>query len=256
MIKNYNTTKITGSPPWTKVDVCVMDFDSCIYPGISKVAIALDLTVRILFAPFSWQDWRYLPRLAYAGVYLLFLRLVQKISGHPLDGELVQSYQKLLGVLPEGYFRASARRILRHLNPQVLETFRLIGTRIPVGIISLALEPMLAEFDAMLRQDGLPGLAFSFGNPPKPQSGGSSKQVLTGEHKRRLLMEVLENHKWERPLVIGNDREDLGMIDLAHEKGGIAIGIAPSREIASHFDYPLSSRRWDEVKQILAKLLA
>ncbi len=223
------------------------------YPGISKVAIARDVGIALAATPKRGSDRRHIPKIGVAAGLLVTVRLWQRLTGHVSDGDLVQLYARLLGTIPKAYFRDAAAAIPSRLLPGVEETFGWLADRWPVGVISLALVDVLEAVDDHLAERTGQRFAFVFcGNRIEQLNAKSStRPVLSAEDKRFHMAEQLARLGCHRPLVIGHDREDLGLVELAREMGGVSLGLNPHPDIAGHFDLLVPSGDWREVPTLL-----
>ncbi len=238
----------------SRLDACVLDFDNCLYPGISKVSVAIQVGLSILFSPHRMADRRYLPRLALAAVTLLASRTSQHLGGRTTDADLVRQYMQLLRPIPLPYFQAAAARIPGRLRPGAWDSLTWLAARWPVGIISLALTEVLDAVDAELEARTGYRLALKRGNDLEQwRSGQSISPVLTAQDKRAHMAQALAQIKSRRPLVIGHDDEDMGMVELAREMGGVSIGFAPPAYLAPQFDFVLARPDWNSMKVLVAQ---
>lgn len=242
-----------GLPDLESIDLCAIDFDSCLVPGISKVTVARYIGLMILTTP---GDWLHLPRLSKAALLLLVTRLRQQVVGGISDGDLVQLYARLLEPLPYHMFQHAARRIPSRLRPSVVDTFKWLADRWPVGVVSLALDVVLAAVDDYLAVQTGHRFAFLYGNNlAKLTAGNETQAVLTATDKRNCLAMALNTLGCQRPLVIGHDKEDLGMVELAREMGGISIGINPAPRLSKAFDIVLRDQDWYVLPDVLMDML-
>ena len=187
-------------PSLDEIDVGVLDFDGCMYPGISKVFLAVDVSRHVTLRPKRMAHLLFVPRLALTALVLLACRLGQKFTRGITDADLVRLYVTLLSSVPTEYFKESARRIPRRLYPGVSEAYAWLSSRWPVGLISLALMEALEAADQYLQnQTGHP-LVFKCGNRMDPSWLASDRAVLTGEDKRRYMLQVISQMGSHCPL--------------------------------------------------------
>jgi hypothetical protein len=222
------------------------------YPGISKVAVAQDVGIALAATPKRGSDRRHIPKIGVAAGLLVTLRFWQKLTGHVSDGDLVRFYARILGTVPRDYFRDAAAAIPPRLLPGVEEAFAWLTDRWPVGVISLALVDVLEAVDDHLAARTGQRFAFVCGNRIEELNAKSStRPVLSAQDKRFHMAEQLARLGCHRPLVIGHDREDLGLVELAREMGGVSLGLNPRPDIAGHFDLLVLSGDWREVPTLL-----
>lgn len=234
------------------IQVCALDFDGCMVHGISKVWVAQSVTRAIAFRPISSQDRRYLPRLSLTGAILVACRLWQRATGRLTDADLVRLYVHLLDPIPRNYFVRAASEVPARLLPGVEAAFAWLAARWPVGVISLALTDVLTAVDRHLAARTSHCFAFMLGNQLSiNRTSPPQLRVLTAADKRACLAEVLAGRGWTRPLVIGHDREDLGLVALARELGGLSLGLGPSAALAGEFDLILPSGDWHSIPHVL-----
>jgi hypothetical protein len=241
-------------PYLDSIDVCVTDFDGCMYPGISKVKVARDVGIAIAAKPIRSCDRRHIPRIGIAAVILVICRLWQKLTSRVSDADLVRLYARLLSPIPSEYFRRAAAGIPPKLLPGVEEAFGWLAERWPVGVVSLALVDVLEAVDRHLEVHTGHRFDFLCGNHITAlQAETDSRPVLTAEDKRVHMADQIARLGCSCPLVIGHDREDLGLVELAREMGGVSIGLKPHPCIAHHFDLVVSSGDWMEIPFLLQK---
>ncbi|MBI5963625.1 MAG: hypothetical protein HY863_09145 [Chloroflexi bacterium] len=233
-------------------DLIILDFDGCLYPGISKVRIAIDLTLTLAIKPNHPTDRSFLPHLGLTALELMFMRLYQKIDSRITNGTLVKQYQKRLGYLPSSYVETASRNLILKLYPGALETLVFLCRRGSCGVISLALDSVLFALDTTLRSRYACSLAFYYGNPLSQfEWEWSNGPVVSGWEKREFMLREIEKRKSKIPLVIGNDVEDIPMAILAKEMGGLSIGFNPTRSAKSYFDINLYDNNWYQLGSIL-----
>ncbi len=92
------------------LDACVLDFDDCLYPGISKVSVAIRVSLSILLSPYQSADRQHLPRLALAAAILLVSRTSQHLGWRTTNADLVRSMWAPAAILLP-YFQAAAGRL-------------------------------------------------------------------------------------------------------------------------------------------------
>jgi phosphoserine phosphatase len=245
-------------PTYDDIDACVLDFDGCLVRGISKVYVAWLMGTAVLLRPHRPEDRRYLVRLGLAGLALYACRLGQKATGQLSDADLVRLYARLLAPLPPEYFRQAARRIPARFFPGVETAFQWLAERWPVGVVSLALADVLEAADSYLATRTGCRFAFIAGNHLEHLRLGtqSASAILTAEDKRSAMAIELTRLGCQRPLVIGHDREDLGLVHLAREMGGLSLGVNPAPQIADQFDLTLCTGDWSAVVAFLQQTLA
>lgn len=236
------------------IDVCILDFDNCLYPGISKVHAFVSVVWLVMLAPKQINDWALLPHLGFSGVYLLALRLRQQVIHDITDGQLVQMYQEAFSSIPRHYFKRAAGTISKRVFPGALETIAFVSRVCPVGIISLAIIDVLEAVNQRLMKEYSFSLAFIHGN--ELTAGDNPKQVLTAEDKRRLMQTEVGRLGCKSPLVVGHDEEDLGMVALAREMGGISVGLNPNPHISHYFDYFMEPNDWCDVPPFFSALFS
>lgn len=243
---NRQTSLKTG-----QIDVCVVDFDGCMIPGISKVIVARDVALMIALRPLQQKDRIYLPRMAAAAAFLFAARAWQKSSGRLTDGDLVRLYVRFMDPIPDRYFLHAAEKIPRRFLPGVERAFQWLADRWPVGVISLALLPVLEAADLYLSQAAEASFAFKCGNE---LSFSQTQQILSADDKRTRMEKELNMLNCSCPLVIGHDQDDLEMAALAREMGGFSVGLAPPAAIADQFDIVIPSRNWHLIPAALERL--
>jgi len=233
-------------------DIIILDFDGCLYPGISKVRVAIDITLNLAIRPYQPADRRLLPHMGLSAMILILTRLQQRIGNRITDGDLVKRYQRHLGSLTLSYFEAASQRIVGSLYPGAIETLAFLCRVGNCGVISLALNPVLAALNTRLRSEHDCSLAFYHGNSISSfRAKMSDRPVLNGQDKRDFMIAEIENRGCKTPLIIGNDLEDVPMAVLAKEMGGMSIGFNPRKSARAHFDIAVYGRNWYRLSSIV-----
>ena len=232
------------------LDLCILDFDHCLYPGISKVAVALKITRQIAFSPKDPGDRKFLPGLLAAGSALLILRIWQKGTGKITDGDLVRHYLAWLGSIPPEYFHVVAQEVAGDLSVDVLRTVAEISNRMPVGIISLALEPVIEAVEVRLFETYGCSFAFKHCNQIWGDiEAQAAKRVLDGKDKLKYMEVEVQRLGSRRPFVVGNDLTDSLMAQRARDMGGYALGINPAEKAREWFSESIDCLAWDKVSK-------
>jgi phosphoserine phosphatase len=241
-------------PPPSSVDTCFLDFDGCMYPGISKIEVARCALLDLAVHPRSFSDRMLLVRLFLASGRLIGARLVQKLAGRYTDGELVRMYLRWLEPIPASTIATAVQHIPARLVPGTIETFEWLARRMSVNVVSLALHEVLEAVDRHLRETT--GLAFSGLRGNRLHAAFLDQgfgPVLTAEDKVQHMRALLSASGSTRPLVIGHDLEDIGMAELARELSGFSIGVNPEKRAAGSFDACLFTSDWTGFPELLSR---
>ena len=239
-----------------KCGVAIFDLDDCVYPGTTTLTMVWRNTSRILLLMIKMGPVLAL-RVVVGGLLLGILKL----------GELfeITSSRHLVRIL----YWAAKGMPLSHLVQHVAnlpvrthlgvgEVTELLRKHMPCGLVSLALQPVLERFREKY------GFTFVRGNPLLIEKRGEQeylggqpeKCILGGEDKRGVVQEAVAKYGATSLLVFGHHKEDLGMMQLAREKGGLAVGIRPEFEMEPYCDIISRRRDWREISVLLRDLLS
>jgi hypothetical protein len=244
-------------------DIIAVDLDECVYPGFAQSDLGYLMFFAIATKPIVTSDRRYLPQMISGGAYIRKVAMLRQLGRGPSNQELMQRYEQSMRAIPEAYFLSEARNIPARSYPDALETLALLGQRAPLGLISLGIDVIAAQYARQLNGDGDPRVRFTDSNRIVFGAGRDGRAaferyqppLLVGpEDKLRILTKRMDELHASYPLVIGNGKDEAAMAALAHERGGISIGINPSKTEAAYFDACVMERNWGPLRELVQQL--
>ena len=119
----------------SKIDICFIDLDECIYPFITKASLNFSV-YRTLFTERrdlltgreKWQISIWFPLIA-------FKKILRDINIKVSEAKLILGFENLLKGVPREIIESSAAKIPPRAHPGFFETATLFSEFFPVGII-------------------------------------------------------------------------------------------------------------------------
>ena len=235
------------------LDLTAVDIDECLFPGFSQSVLGYLIFFRLMTRPRRLTDLRLVPQLLSGGVYIRKKDLLRRMGHTPTNQELMLRYEQSMRMIPECYFRRGAEAIPGRSFNGALETLRLLGQRTTLGLISFGIDVISEEYQRQINRGGNDCVRFLVSNrilfrrrPCGVYVFEGYRQPLLTEpgDKLRALQQRLADLKLERPLVIGNGRDEAEMAALARERGGLSIGFRPRPADQRAFDLLVDARDW------------
>lgn len=216
--------------------------DDCIYPGTTNLALLRNLFL-ILFRRGEYKTlfkiMGYLP-------ILLGMKCLQLLGLGVDNCRLILFFSRMISNISFCYLQTAVFPISSNSFPGVKETLTIFSRRSKIGLISLGLEIVLEEYKRQFKDGEIPLIDFCDG-----VQVNRLKVIDKGEKARERIQEF----KAKMPLVIGHNRDDLGMIKMVKEKNGLVLGFNPSREVAKQCDIIVSAKDWQPLAEYLQPLL-
>ncbi|MEW6357199.1 MAG: hypothetical protein AB1696_12795 [Planctomycetota bacterium] len=248
---------------YAECDIAAVDLDECMMPGFAQVVLGRRIALRTALRPRRFRDLLKIPSLMQGGLHVVGMRALEFVGCRISRPDLMYVFERTLRGLPREYFADAARGIPRFAYPMMQEVLTGLAGRMPVGIISFCLEIIVQEFVLHLNTGHREVVSFYRSNRLKFKED-EGHQVLDGYDrscfmttpgdKRIALEEEMAKRGAARPLIIGHSDEDVGMAELARERGGIAIGFTPLPSCVEAFDIVISGRDWSPILTLCCTL--
>ncbi len=238
------------------IDLVVADLDECIYPGITKIALLKNLCF-LLARKGKIRDIVRLLRIISFFPLLLALRLSQ-LCGIGIDNRLlIVVFIRMLNGVPISFLEKAAEGIPAGSAKGCAETLAMLEKKSPTGIISQSLDVVLEAYARAFTRKGKPVISFYDGNGLlleekkgiKVVSGPRmNNAVLTPGDKEARARQRMKEFQSLRPLAIGHGAEDVSMMRLASEAGGLAVGVNPCPEAKKVCDIAFRNKDWEQIR--------
>lgn len=223
-----------------RVDLVLIDLDDCLYSGTTNITLFKNLCL-LLARKRMVKD---LARLLRSLPVLFLMKDRQLLKAGVTNPELTLYFSRMVSRVPFSCLQTAAKPIPSGSFPGVEETLKALSKKARIGLISLGLDVVLEEYMVQF-----PLIDF-FDCVPVAQ--GFPKKTIDKAEKAR---ERIEEFKAEMPLVIGHNSDDLGMIKMAREYGGLALGFNPSGEVIEECDIVVKAGDWQPLAKYLQSIL-
>lgn len=230
-----------------KMDLVLIDLDDCIYPGTTNVVLFRNLCL-LLICSRRTKDLFYLFRFLRFLPILLSMKCLQLLGLGVGNTELTLFFSQMIEEVPFSYLQTVAMPIPSNSFPGVGETLNVLSRKAKVGIVSLGLDIVLEEYKIQFKDGERPLIDFYDGNPVIQKI---SKETID---KSKKVRERIEEFKAEMPLVIGHNLDDLGMMKVSKEYGGLVLGFNPSQEIIKECDIVVKAKDWQPLAKYLQSI--
>ncbi len=241
-------------------DLCCVDLDQCVFPTFTQIVLGTLAIGRSAATPRLWPK---LPQLMAGGAYIAGARL-QKLRGYrPTNDELMQRFSSVMHGMPLDVVESLARVLPRISFPGWRDAMALISARMPTGLLSFAIQPIIDAYRRTHCWRGRPIFDLASGTPVEVASGAHGPVLLgcydensdlSDEAKLRTLEQWMTDCGARVPLVIGHGPDEALMAGFARERGGLAIGFRPKPEWADRFDVIVDALTWRPVTRLLRLL--
>jgi len=247
---------------FNKIDLVIIDFDECVFPGFSQTALGKLIFWEILLNPQKLADLRFLPSLLSGGLFIFLAKLRHHLNGRTDNLEMMMRYEKTKKGIPLHYFRKKAVRIPPKSYFHSKRTMEELSKHAKTGIISFGVDIVMKEYMRQLN-GGKCCISFYDCNTLRFEKKGA-REVFVGYqrdelksdkiHKGVLLQKRVEQYNAKTPLVIGHDEDDTEMVRIAQEMGGIGIGFNPLPKVEHTFDIKVFGKDWEYLYQLFRRL--
>ncbi len=261
---------IRSSHSWDEIsrrfhqtDIVVVDLDQCLFPGFSQTVLARRVLRKIFLSPLEASDHRFLPQLLRGGLFIVHALLRESFGYTTSNLEMISRFESAMKRIPLEYFLFFAKTLPSLSYRGSLETIRELSRAAPVGIISLSIDLILREFQENLNEKGDVCLAFFDSNELyfEKVNGrtiflGYKRSALRTDknHKGECLIQRMAQYGAKRPFVIGHNCDDLEMVRIARESGGLSMGFNPPVELAGSFDVQVTAKDWKPIRELVRRL--
>jgi hypothetical protein len=241
-------------------DICCVDLDQCVFPTFTQTVLGTLAVGRALVSPTLWPK---LPRLLGGGYYLAATRLRQITGRPPTNNELMARFSAVMGGMPMDLIERLAKLLPRISFPGWRDSLALISARMPIGLLSFAIQPIIEAYRRTFGWRGKPIFDLASGTPVEVAGSATGPVLLgcyddstdlTGPAKLRTLMRWMEENEARVPLVIGHGPDEAPMADFARQRGGLSIGFRADSGWAEHFDLVVDALTWRPVTRLLRLL--
>ena len=248
---------------FNRVDLIVIDFDECLFPGFSQTTLGKLVFREILFNFLKIDDLRFLPSLLSGGLFICLAKLRHLFNGETDNLEMMIGYEKSMMGIPLQYFKKTAVRIPSRTYFHSRRTVEELSRQAKVGIISFGIDLIMEEYVRQLN-GGDKGcmsfydcnvLLFERKNDREVFVGYQKEELKTNKlYKGDLLKNRIKQFSAKTPLVIGHNEDDTEMVKIAQKMDGIGIGFNPLHELEQAFDVKVFGKDWEHLLQLVKKL--
>jgi len=166
--------------------------------------------------------------------------------------------------MPMDLIESLARLLPRISFPGWRDSLTLIASRMPTGLLSFAIQPIVEAYRRTFGWRGQPIFDLASGTPVETK-GKTKGPVLIGCHgeatdltsgaKLRTLERWMAECGATTPLVIGHGPDEAPMADFARRLGGLSIGFRPDPGYEEHFDLGVDAITWRPMTRLLRLLM-
>lgn len=244
-----------------RVDVAVMDVDECLVPGYTQIELGTRLFRRMLGdLPRRPARIGQVIRLAGLGLFLYAIKISPLQHEH--RNALLQKYfsRALAGVSREE-IESLIPSVWRSIYPSASGCLRSLARRLPLGVISLGWDVIVAELPAAIA-DGDRSFRFLFtkANITVWQAGrfqGLQPPILAGAaDKEGLFTDFCRSQGLGTPLVLGHNSDERLLCRLADERRGLSVGLGAKGTDQSYFHILLQGGGWQTLEHFFLQFWA
>jgi hypothetical protein len=241
-------------------DICCVDLDQCVFPTFTQIALGTLAVGRVTVTPSLWPK---IGQLLAGGSYIVRSRLGQLRGVHPTNEEQMERFSRVMSGMPVDLIESLARLLPRISFPGWRDALAVISARMPTGMLSFAIQPIIDAYRRTHSWRGRPIFDLASGTPIDIGDDGNgpvllacygAESNLTGQAKLDTLRRWMHQCSAAVPLVIGHGPDETPMADFARECGGLSIGFRPTSTWAGHFDVIVEALTWRPVTQLLRLL--
>ncbi|MBU1862507.1 MAG: haloacid dehalogenase-like hydrolase [Candidatus Omnitrophica bacterium] len=227
-----------------RIDLVCTDLDECLFPFFTQVLVAGE----ILFESFFKRNqWKYLPRLIAGFFFLLCIIVVTLGDVKRLSNKvLMKAYERTMSGIPLDLIKKHSQYVHTFFYAESLSFLKLFADKnIPIVILSLSIQPVLD-----ILKDNIGFIHEGIGNSIEIDHGTDTfshyaEPMMTGGNdKHKRFMKIISKYNTQCPLIIGHSSDELSLVSLARERGGLSIGINPKKRNREKFDIVLQGVNW------------
>jgi hypothetical protein len=248
---------------FSQVDLIVIDFDECLFPGFSQTTLGKLIFWKILLSPLKFSDRRFLPSLLSGGIFICLARIRQSIGNNYDNRAMMEKYEDTMRGIPLHYFREAVVKIPVQEYLYSSKTIKELSRQARVGIISFGVDVVMQEYTRQLNKGRGECVSFYECNILRFEKEGD-REVFMGyqrdevktdkAHKGDLLKKWIQQCDARTPMVIGHNEDDTEMVAIAQGMNGIGIGFNPSPEVEDIFDLKVYGKDWESIYQLVREL--
>ncbi len=241
-------------------DICCVDLDQCVFPTFTQIALGTLAVGRAAVTPSLWPRLR---QLIAGGSYIAHARL-RKFRGERLTNEeLMHRFSSVMSGMPVDMLESMARLLPRVSFPGWRDALALISERMPTGMLSFAIQPIIDAYRRTRGWRGRPIFDMASGTPIQVAGSANGPVLLgcygddsdlTGQAKLNTLKGWMADRGARVPLVIGHGPDEAPMADYARQEGGLSIGFRAAPDWADHFDVRIDAMTWRPMTRLLRLL--
>lgn len=250
-------TKEVLNDIFKELDLVIVDLDECIFPGITKVTMYRNVCL-LLIQHRRVKDCLLLGRLLAGSVMMALMKLAQVFCPWITNRQLILRFAKIIKPVPLPYLRKAAAAIPSRSYAGARETLELLSEKARVGIISHGLDIVLNEYAEQFNSDERTVIDFWDGNILSEltdrQDNTDNSFIFDQRDKQIRAERRIFQFGSKKMMVIGHNRDDLGMIKAAREHGGIIVGFNPTSEIEKWCDIVINGKNWIGFRQVIQEL--
>ena len=243
-----------------EVDLALIDMDGCIYPRTTGLSLFKnccllyfgDRNIKIIFYIISF--------IAYYPI-IMFLHLIRLIDNH----KFIRFVSGTVSGVPFSYLQAAARPIPSKSFPGAKKALSILSKYAKTGFISFGLDIVLNEYKVQFNNEGRQLISFYDSNHFIWRKVGET-MISNGIRVEQLMIKASDKADRARkrikefgakvPLVIGHSQGDLGMMEVAKEHGGLALGFNPSSKMVKHCHIVVKASDWQPLASYLSSVFS
>lgn len=240
-----------------EVDLALIDMDNCVYPGTT----GLSLFKNCCLLYFRGRDIKIiLYTTLFIACYpvMIFFRLVD-------NRKLMRFALGIFRGAPLSYLQAAAKPIPAKSFPGAKKAISILSKHAKAGFISFGLDIILDEYKAQFNDNGRQLISFYDSNHFAWRKVDET-MISNGIRIDQLMIKASDKADRARkrikefgskvPLAIGHSQGDLGMMEVAKEHGGLALGFNPSSMVAKHCHIVVKARDWQPLASYFSSVLS
>jgi hypothetical protein len=240
-----------------KVDLALIDMDHCVYPGTTGLSLfknccllsLRDGNIKIVF---------YIALFIACYPVIVFFNLIDKHRAMRLVSKIIRG-------IPHSHLQAAARLIPAKSFPGAKETLSILSKHAKTGFISFGLDVVLNEYKVQFNNEGHQLISFYDSNHFIWRKVGETvtsngirveQLMIKASDKADRVRKRIKEFGAKVPLVIGHSQGDLGMMKVAKEHGGLALGFNPSSKVVKYCHIVVKARDWQPLANYLSSLFS
>lgn len=236
------------------LDLVIADLDECIFPGITEVAVYRNICLNLIRRR-KIKNCLLLGRLLAHAAAMYLMKFGQMLYLGISNKRLILYFTKSVKSVPQAYLEKATVPIPGRSYAGARETLEILSEKAKVGIISQGLDIVLNEYVKQFKDTSGSIIDFWDGNILAElvdyQNKARSNFIFDRHDKETHTRRRIGQFGAQKTMVIGHNRDDLGMIKVVKEHGGIVIGFNPTAEVEKWCDIVVTGKNWLGLKQIV-----